>query len=31
VIYAIDMPGQRVDILHVRHHSRDAFQSGDVR
>jgi len=27
IIYAIDKPGQRVNILHVRHHSRDAFQS----
>ena len=26
IIYSIDKPGQRVNILHVRHHSRDAFQ-----
>ena len=31
VIYWIDEPRQRVDVLHVRHHSRGAFQPPDLR
>jgi plasmid stabilization system protein ParE len=31
VIYLVDEPLQRVDILHVRHHSRDAFNPPDVQ
>jgi plasmid stabilization system protein ParE len=30
VIYFVDEPRQRVDILHVRHHSRDAFTPADM-
>jgi plasmid stabilization system protein ParE len=30
VIYFVDEPRRRVDILHVRHHSRDAFAAADV-
>jgi len=26
IIYSIDVAAQRVDIVHVRHHARDAFK-----
>jgi toxin ParE1/3/4 len=31
VIYAIDKPRQRVNILHIRHHSRDAFRPPELQ
>ncbi|MGD0796480.1 MAG: type II toxin-antitoxin system RelE/ParE family toxin [Acidobacteriaceae bacterium] len=30
VVYFVDEPRQRVNILHVRHHSRDAFTPPDL-
>jgi toxin ParE1/3/4 len=31
VIYSIDMTRQQVDIVHIRHHARDAFKPEKVR